>query len=411
MNKKYANSLLLWIFLGAVAGILCGSIFGSSMTMVGWIGDMFLDLLKMLILPLIMAAVISGICSIGDVSRVGRVGGLTVLYYTCTTAISVLLGLVLVNIIAPGSNTEKMSVELPAQIAERESSSALDIITQMVSPNLINAANEMQLLPLIVFFVLFGIALLSLKSESKAPLVNFFASLNAVMMKLVIWVMYLAPIGIFALIANRIAEAGGGIAFLQELKLVGWYCFTVILGLGIHFFILMGIMLTLSRHGWSYLRSLLRALLTAFGTASSSATLPITMECAQEAGVDRRATQFVLPLGVTLNMDGTALYEAVAVMFIAQMLQIPLGVNEQIIIFLTATLAAVGAAGIPQAGLVTMLIVLAAVDLPAEGIGLLLAVDWFLDRFRTTVNVWGDSVGAAVIERFLPVPQQDTTQD
>ncbi len=401
MLKKGGHGLLIGILIGAIAGLVCGALFGERMTAIGWIGGLFLDLLKMLILPLIMAAVISGICSIGGGNKIGRLGGLTVLYYSCTTALSVLVGLILVNIIRPGESMDAHAVEIPEHIANREASTVVDIITQTVSPNLVQAAANMQILPLIVFSVLFGLALVTLGERGK-PLVDFFDSFNEVIMKLVIWVMYLAPIGIFALIANRIGEAGGGHAFINELRIVGWYCVTVILGLGIHFCILFLLLLTFSRHGWAYLDSLLRALVTAFGTASSSATLPVTMECALEGGVDKRAVKFVLPLGVTLNMDGTALYEAVAVLFIAQTLQIPLGMNEQIIIFITATLAAVGAAGIPQAGLVTMLLVLSAVNLPAEGIGMLLAVDWFLDRFRTTVNVWGDSVGAAIMERFLP---------
>ncbi|MCK5498020.1 MAG: cation:dicarboxylase symporter family transporter, partial [Gammaproteobacteria bacterium] len=175
-----------------------------------------------------------------------------------------------------------------------------------------------------------------------------------------------------------------------------------ILGLFIHFLMLIGILKLFSNYGITYLKQMMRALITAFGTASSSATLPLTMECAIEAGVEKRAVKFVLPLGATINMDGTALYEAVAVMFIAQAYGIHMGLTEQVIIFITATLAAIGAAGIPQAGLVTMVIVLTAVNLPLEGIGLLLAVDWFLDRFRTMVNVWGDSAGAAVIERVIP---------
>jgi Na+/H+-dicarboxylate symporter len=183
---------------------------------------------------------------------------------------------------------------------------------------------------------------------------------------------------------------------------VGSYCFTVILGLTLHFILLFIILIIFSNRGRDYLIKLLRALFTAFGTASSSATLPLTMECALEAGVDKRSVKFVLPIGATVNMDGTALYESVAVMYIAQAYGIEMGLADQAIIFITATLAAIGAAGIPQAGLVTMLIVLNAVHLPVEGIGMILAVDWFLDRFRTTVNVWGDSVGAAVIEPLLP---------
>ena len=189
---------------------------------------------------------------------------------------------------------------------------------------------------------------------------------------------------------------------------VGSYFFTVIVGLTCHFLLLFFILIILSKRGRKYLFKLLRALLTAFGTASSSATLPLTMKCALEAGVDKRSVKFVLPIGATINMDGTALYEAVAVMFIAQAYGITMGMGEQIIIFITATLAAIGAAGIPQAGLVTMLIVLNAVNMPTEGIGLILAVDWLLDRFRTTVNVWGDSVGAAIVEPYLPA---ETTQD
>ncbi|MEM6999057.1 MAG: cation:dicarboxylase symporter family transporter, partial [Pseudomonadota bacterium] len=209
-------------------------------------------------------------------------------------------------------------------------------------------------------------------------------------------------LGIFALIAGKIGDAGGGEALLTELSAVGAYCLTVILGLSIHFVVLFLLLLLLTGHGKKYLIKLSRALMTAFGTASSSATLPLTMECAIDAGVDKRSVKFVTPLGATVNMDGTALYEAVAVMFIAQAYGISMGISEQIVIFITATFAAIGAAGIPQAGLVTMIIVLNAVGLPTEGIGLLLAVDWFLDRFRTTVNVWGDSVGAAVMQRFLP---------
>jgi Na+/H+-dicarboxylate symporter len=221
------------------------------------------------------------------------------------------------------------------------------------------------------------------------------------MMTIVTWIMYFAPIGIFALIAGRFGKAGGGEAFLIEAKAVGWHMLTVLSGLAIHFVVLFTILFFISGRGWSYLVGMLRALLTAFATASSSATLPLTMECAHENKVDERAVRFTIPLGSTINMDGTALYEAAAVMFIAQGYGIEMGFTQQSIIFITATLAAIGAAGIPEAGLVTMVIVLQAVGLPLEGISLLLAVDWLLDRFRTSINVWGDSVGAAVVHRLL----------
>jgi len=392
---------LLWgILFGALAGAFCGWFFGREMAAIAWIGEFFLRALKMMIIPLIVAAVISGIASIGDVRKMGRIGGYTVLYYLGTTALAVFIGLVMVNLIQPGTGVTMVSRALPEQVTSGETAGVAEIILSLVSPSLVDSAARLDLLPVIVFSILFGIALTTL-GEQGATVTRFFEGLNEVMMKLVIWVMYLAPVGVFALIASKLGAAGGGPAFWEEIASVGWYVVTVIAGLTLHFGVLFVVLLIFARRGRDYLLSLLRALVTAFGTASSSATLPLTMECAAEAGVDRRSIRFVLPLGATVNMDGTALYESVAAMFIAQAYGIHLGVTDQIIVFITATLAAIGAAGIPQAGLVTLLIVLSAVHLPAEGVGLLLAVDWFLDRLRTAVNVWGDSVGAAVIERYF----------
>ena len=355
----------------------------------------------MMIIPLIVAAVISGVSSLGDIRKLGLVGGVTLAYYASTTALAVLVGLCVVNIIQPGVNIEQLSDQVPALVTEKGDIGFVDIVRSLISPNIVSAAANTQLLPIIIFCLLFAAAMTTIGDKNKA-IIGFFDGLNETMMRLVIWVMTLAPLGIFALIAGQIGRAGGGEAVKQELLSVGAYCATVIIGLAVHFILLFIILYLFSRRGKAYLYKLSRALFTAFGTASSSATLPLTMECAIEAGVDKRSVKFVTPLGATVNMDGTALYEAVAVMFIAQAYGISMGVTEQMIIFLTATLAAIGAAGIPQAGLVTMLIVLNAVNLPAEGIGLILAVDWLLDRFRTTVNVWGDSVGAAVIEPYLP---------
>ncbi|RKZ71570.1 MAG: dicarboxylate/amino acid:cation symporter [Gammaproteobacteria bacterium] len=396
------NNALLWAILaGAVGGIFSGWYFGEAMLAVGWLGTLFLNALKMTIVPLIVAAVISGVTSMGDIRKLGRVGGLTILYYAATTALAVLIGLVIVNLIQPGSGIAELSNVVPEKVSDKTGIGFTDIILSLVHTNLLAAAAENLLLPIIVFSLFFAAALTTI-GEIGAPVIRFFDGLNEVMMKLVIWLMYLAPVGIFALIAARLGAAGGGQAFWNEITSVGWYCVAVLLGLFIHALLLFGILRMFSNHGMAYLKQMMRALLTAFGTASSSATLPITMECAVEAGIDKRAVKFVLPLGATVNMDGTALYEAVAVMFIAQAYGYSMGITEQMIIFVTATLAAIGAAGIPSAGLVTMVIVLTAVNLPLEGIGMLLAVDWFLDRFRTTVNVWGDSTGAAIIERVIP---------
>jgi solute carrier family 1 (high affinity glutamate transporter) protein 1 len=230
-------------------------------------------------------------------------------------------------------------------------------------------------------------------------------------MRIVHLIMYFAPLGIFGLIAGKLGSVGGGQAFLFELSKLGKYASTVIIGLLIHgIFVLPLFLLILARKNpLSYFLNMSSALTTAFSTASSSATLPLTMECVERKNlISQRASSFVLPLGATINMDGTALYEAVAAIFIAQSFGIHLGPGQQIIIFFTATLAAIGAAGIPEAGLVTMILVLQSVNLPLEGIGMILTIDWFLDRCRTTVNVWGDSVGAAVIANTKEIKKSDS---
>ena len=401
MPHKHAVILLIFIALGVFTGAFCGWYLGESMLQIAWIGKLFLNALKMMIIPLIVAAVISGVASMGDIRKLERLGGITVLYYISTTAIAVFIGLIMVNLIQPGAGLNISGGIVPDKVMGKEDTGISDILLSMVSPNLVKSASETKLLPLILFSILFSAALTTLGEKGK-PVLAFFDGLNEAMMKLVIWLMYLAPIGIFALVAARLGMAGGGEAFLNEIKAVGLHVITVLSGLAIHFIVLYLALFFIAKRGFDYFTNMLRALLTAFGTASSSATLPLTMECAKENKVDERALRFTIPLGSTINMDGTALYEAAAVMFIAQAYGMDMSLGQQAIIFITATLAAIGAAGIPEAGLVTMVIVLQAVGLPLEGIGLLLAVDWFLDRFRTTVNVWGDAVGAAVVHRFLP---------
>lgn len=401
MPHRHAAVILILIVVGVVAGAVSGWLWGEAMTEIAWLGQLFLDALKMLIIPLILAAVVSGVAALGDIRRLGRIGGLSVVYFLATTLIAVAIGLVLVNLIGPGEGLAFESPALAESIVAKEGIGFADILLSLVTPNLVAAAAETQILPLILFAILFSAALTTLGRTGEA-VIRFFNGVNEAMMKLVAWLMYFAPVGIFALVAARLGKAGGGAAFVQEIASVGLYVATVLGGLGLHALLLFLLLVVLGRRGADYLVGMLRALFTAFGTASSSATLPLTMECARESGVDERAIRFVLPLGSTVNMNGTALYEAVAALFIAQAYGLELALPQQVIVLITATLAAIGAAGIPEAGLVTMVIVLKAVGLPLEGIGLLLAVDWFLDRFRTTVNVWGDAVGAAVVGRRLP---------
>jgi len=392
--------LLIGIFLGLILGGVAGWLMGADAVMFKWLGTLFLNGLKMVIVPLVVSSMIMGITSLGDVRKLGKTGAVTVIYYMITTAIAVTIGIILVNIIRPGVGIQQSDV-LPDVIKGKEHFSIIDVIIGMVPENIVKAAAEMDILPLIVFSLLFGAVLTTIGERGK-PVIGFFNGVFDATMKVVHIVIWFAPVGVFGLVAGRLGEVGGGPAFMGELAKVAKYSVTVLVGLGLHGLVALPLVLFLvaKRNPWEYLKNMIEALTTAFSTASSSATLPVTMECVEEKNkVSPAAADLVLPVGATVNMDGTALYEAVAAIFIAQSYGISLGPGEQIIIFFTATLAAIGAAGIPEAGLVTMVLVLQAVGLPLEGIGAILAVDWFLDRFRTTVNVWGDAVGAAVVAR------------
>lgn len=393
------NKLLFTMIFAIISGGLAGFIWGESMIAVAWLGELFLTALKMLIVPLVAASIITGVAGLGDVRRLGRMGGLSITYYACTTLIAVSIGLLMANLWQPGVGVDLASGST-APKPEIGDVSITDLILSLVHPNIIDAAANMKLLPIIVFCILFAAALTTLGEKGK-PVIAFFEGLNEAMMKMVGWIMIFAPIGVFALISSKLGSAGGGEAFIAQLAGLAKYALAVISGLLTHAAVLTVLLMLLARRSIvEYLRHMGTALMTAFSTASSSATLPLTLEGVKAAGVDEKARRFVLPLGATINMDGTALYEAVAVLFIAQAYGIDLSFGQQMLVLVTATMAAIGAAGIPEAGLVTMVIVLEAVGLPLEGIGLILAIDWFLDRCRTTINVFGDSVGAAIVGKL-----------
>ncbi len=412
MDRKSSNIILIGIFLAIILGGISGWVFGEQMQSVAWLGTLFLNGLKMIIIPLVICSMIVGITSLGDIRRIGGTGLKTILYYSLTTAISVLIGIVMVNIIQPGAGIETAGAEIIDRVRGKEDFTFLQVILGLVPPNLFKAMAEMQILPLIFFSLLFGGVLTTLGKKAEV-VITFFEVINDAIMKIVHLILWFAPIGIFGLVAGKLGSIGGGDAFQTELIKLGKYALTVIIGLSIHAFIVLPLFLRFmgKKNPLRYAYNMASALTTAFSTASSSATLPLTMECVEEKNeIPPRAASFVLPLGATINMDGTALYEAVAAMFIAQAYGIDLSAGEQVIVFLTATLAAIGAAGIPEAGLVMMVVVLQAVNLPLEGIGMLLTIDWFLDRCRTTVNVWGDSVGAAVIAQTKEIKQTSEHQ-
>jgi len=381
--------------------------------LVRFCGDVFLRMLFLIVIPLVVTSMICGITSLGDLRKVGKVGGWTMVYYFSTGAAAVILGIFLVSTIRPGAQTDDTFAYVSETVDERREATVADTLLEvvrgrpgdpgsgMIPRNIFMAAAEGNVLALILFSLVFGGALSTL-GERGRPAVEFFRAANDAVMKIVRMIIFLTPVGVFGLVATRIVDSGGAAAFGGELARLGWFVVTVTLGLAIHAVVLCAVLAVFARRNpLRYLYEMARALLTAMSTDSSSATLPVTMQCVEEAGVSERTAGFVLPLGATINMDGTALYEATAAIFIAQSVGVPLSGAALVIVFLTATLAAVGAPGIPEAGLVTLLIVLAAVDLPAAGIGTILAIDWFLDRERTMVNVFGDAVGAAVIDRHF----------
>ena len=397
------NRLLLpaSIVLAVILAILGGFLFGKDMAIFGILGDLFLRLLKMMIVPLVLTSMVTGVLRMGDVRSLGRMGIYTLIYYMTTTGFAVLTGLIVSNFFQYDLKDSGLQA-VPAVLPEGGPPSPGETLIGFIPENLFEAMVHMDILPLIFVALFFGVVLASLQEEAGA-LGELFFQLDRVLMKMVHLIVLISPAGIFGLLAGKLGQTGGGFALLHEIWQLRWYAGNVLLGLAVHSLVTLPLLYLLftRRNPLSYIRFLLEPLIMAFSTSSSSATLPVTLESVEEAGVDPGVAGFVLPLGATINMDGTALYEAVAVMFIASVYGIPMDLTSQIVILLTATLAAVGAAGIPEAGLVTMVLVLHAVHLPVEGIGMILVIDWFLDRIRTTVNVFGDAIGAAIIGRHF----------
>lgn len=553
-NGNAAHRLTMYIVIAIIAAIVLAifaPLFASRLKLGG---EIFLRLLQMVVVPLVMASVMSGILGLGDVRKLGRPGGFAILYYLTTTILAVVTGLIVVNIVNPGRDINPALVEdarregaeaieaakdtlrphrrpvtwtrefgedrlildqksasgvsnelnippdenlvvaitlqqtgvatQPASVqvlwrADRDSefepvtwsteqgttdrfvagtepdlylksvtipeqarqvkvdyqeqtggaSSTVsaeimhgppelgDIFSNLVlmlfTNNLLESMVEINLLPLILFSIVFAGMLTTMGKRSEV-IANLVIGINDALMSFILLLMKLAPLGIFCLVASRFGKAQLEGQFLALLQVQFYYMVTVLSGLAIHGLVTLPAILyiTTRRNPFQFIAQMSQAILTAFSTASSTATLPVTMECAEmRAGVSKRSTEFVLPLGATINMDGTALYEAAAAIFIAQAFSIvnpdyELTLAQQATIAITATLAAIGAAGIPEAGLVTMLIVLNAVQLPLELIGLILPVDWLLDRFRTAVNAFGDSVGAAVVDQTFEVEEK-----
>jgi len=450
--------------IATLAGVITGVILGVGLKnstdepwsqrdamYVRYIGKLFLNMLKCVIIPLIIPSLIASIGSM-DLSLSGKVGLRAIVYYLSTTVLAVILGIILVTSIQPGAGGLDED-EVQAVGEKRNITTAdtmMDLLRNCFPPNIIQASlqqykteliypgekdmidsstgalinatdkstwrfkskwsNGTNILGLVVFSIVTGIAIAMCGDDGK-PLLKFFESVSVVMMKVTTWIIHLAPIGVCFLVAGQLLEMKD---IAGEFAKLAWYFFTVLLGLFIHGLIVLPIIFSVVTKSlpFRFIANMGNPLTTAFGTASSAATLPVTINALEEKnGVDPKIARFVLPIGATINMDGTALYEAVAALFIAQMYGFSPDIGQIIAISITATAASIGAAGIPQAGLVTMVMVLDTVGLPSEAVSLILSIDWLLDRFRTAINVLGDSLGAGIVSHLSQGELEDTEKD
>lgn len=403
-----------------IIGMILGVLYGLIASKMGWVdftndwikpwGKIFINLLKLIAVPLVFASLIKGVSSLSDISKLSRIGGKTIGIYLFTTVVAVTFGLLLVNIIQPGTSfSEEKRMELKEQYASNAASkiaSAKDVkedgplqfIVDMVPSNFIQATgNNKNMLQVIFFAILFGIAMVMLPKEKTSVVKGFFDGVNDIILQIVDLIMLTAPYGVFALLGGLVVDFGGSAELFQAL---GIYSLSVVIGLLLMIMVVYPFILksfTKLKY-FDFFKGIAPAQMLAFSTSSSAATLPVTMErCEDHLGVSEEVSSFVLPLGATINMDGTSLYQAIAAVFIAQAFGYDLDLSQQLTIVLTSTLASIGAAAVPGAGMVMLVIVLSSIGIDPEGIALIFAVDRLLDMLRTVVNVTGDATVATVV--------------
>jgi proton glutamate symport protein len=411
IKLKLHWQILIAIVLAAFFGWLGGPepvLFGLPLVPAyDFVGTLFINALKMLIVPLIMSSIIVGVAGIGSSGDLGRLGGKTLAYYLVSSLLAILVGLVLVNLFQPGIVAGEPARDLFAldadggavaeKVAGAGTGALAEIFLRMVPTNVVSAAAEGQMLGLIFFSLLFGFFMTRVNHETAETLYDFWDAVHRVMLRMTEWIMLFAPLGVFGLVAKTVARTG----FEAAAPLVV-FALTVLAALAVHTLVTLPVLVHVFARVRPYrmFSAMAPAMMTAFSTASSSATLPITMESLEKnAGVSNRTSSFVLPLGATINMDGTALYECVAAMFIAQAYGLELSFAVQFTIVVTALVTSIGVAGIPSASLVAIAIILSAVGLPVEALGVLFVFDRILDMCRTSVNVFGDSCGAVIVAR------------
>lgn len=420
----------LWILIGLIAGLIYGILsieLGADPSFAKhWIspfGELFLNLLTMVAVPLVLASIITGIAGLADVQKLSRLGGRTIVLYMVTTAIAITVGLALVNLIQPGkmipAETRDQILEATAAnsaakletigqtVAEVEGQGPLDFLTELIPSNLFGAVGDnRRMLQVVVFAVLFGAALVAVPRQKVQSVVDFFDGVNTILIKLIEYIMWIAPFCVFALVGGLLAQ----LESMDVLWALGSYSLTVLGGLLLMMLVIYPLFFVTLANG--QLKRFFRAMppiwLLGFSTSSSSATLPVTMRvCEEKLGVPSQVSSFVLPLGATINMDGTSLYQGVAAVFIAQVYGIELGLAGQLGILFTALLASIGTAAVPSAGLIMLTIILKSAGIPEAGLILILAPDRLLDMCRTVVNVTGDAMVASVVagkERTPPTP-------
>ncbi len=406
--------IIIGMFLGVLTGLIFSSINGGSIIITNWIkpfGTIFINSLKLIAIPLILASLIKGISDLKDISKLSSMGFLTIMTYISTTVIAVSIGLLVVNTMEPGKsisdetrteliNAYSVDAEEKRDIAkEKKKSGPLQPIIDLVPSNFLNAASDNKnMLQVIFFSILFGIAMILIPAEKAKPVKSFFDSLNDVILKIIDIIMLCAPVGVFALLASLIVEAPN----IDLLKSLILYSVTLLTGLFVVIVVyLIFIKIFLKRNLKDFINGILPAQLVAFSTSSSAATLPVTMDRVEnQLGVKKEISSFVLPIGATINMDGTAVYQAVAAVFIAQTFGLDLSLIDQLGIISTATLASIGAAAVPSAGIIVLVIVLAQAGIPEAGLALIFAVDRPLDMFRTVVNVTGDAMVSLIVSKF-----------
>jgi len=388
-------TLTHYIFIGFFLGIFSGRIFGENILPIAEpLAEIFLRLLRMAIMPLIITSIVSAVVSVG---HLGRLGLKTFGYYIISSLMAILTGQILVNILKPGEGANIGLEEIPEQI-EAAQQSVTDLLIHIIPENPIASMAQGDVLPVIFFSVLFGYFITKLKEQSKTNLTEFFQAAFEVMLKLTLFVVWSAPLGVFGIIARIVAKTG-----FESFKSLGFYFVVVLIGLAIHMFVNLPLLLTVIGrvNPIKHYKGMPRVLIFGFSTCSTMVTLPLTLEAVTgNSKVSKKIAGFTLPIGATVNMDGTALYECVATIFIAQVYGFELTFSAQLIIVLTALLASIGAASVPMSGMVMMSIILGAVGLPLEGVAIILAVDRILDMFRTTLNILSDSCGAVIIARL-----------